>query len=180
MEDITAYEPSADDAANHATGPTSLRVGPFAKWLAGVHNGDVAYGEPLQVDISDPNAIKDALTRAEREVDTREARVRAEVEALRYWQTMRSRLVALADGNGADVRLSGGETVRHRVLRLVNESPVPIDVDHAQQVIPVAKRKTLSWTLWDLERKKEIQKIADGLYASLDYEPSTLLGGSRN
>ncbi|HEY8723645.1 MAG TPA: hypothetical protein VIL92_07260 [Gaiellaceae bacterium] len=53
----------------------------------------------------------------------------------------------------------------------MNESTHPIDVDSAVQLLPGVKRKTVSWTLWDLARKDEIQKIGN-LYASLNFSPA--------
>lgn len=157
--------------------PTTQLPGRFADWLYGCYPEDVAFGEPLTVDVSDIESIRDALRRAEGEVVSREVEVKTAVEGLRYWQTMHQRLLALASGNGADSRRAVGESVRKRLLRFVNESRVPVDVDQAHQLLPNEKRKTVSWTLWDLARQEEIQKVTDGLYASLDFQPATPLNG---
>lgn len=139
----------------------------------------MAYGEPLTVDVADIDSIRAALKRAEGEVVSREIAVRDAVEGLRYWATMHQRLLALTSGNGTDSRHSAGGSVRQRLLRFVTESRMPVDVDQALQLVPDAKRKTVSWTLWDLARKNEIQKVTDGLYASLDFQPKTLLNEAR-
>jgi hypothetical protein len=167
-------------ATNGAVGPTTPLTARLAKWLDGCYAEAMAYGEPLNVDISDLASIREALTRAEHEVVSRDVQVREAVEGLRYWQTMHHRLLSLASENGTHSSGAVGETVRQRLLRFVNESRVPVDVDQAQQLVPNAKRKTVSWTLWDLARKKEIQKITEGLYASHDLKPATLLDGERS
>lgn len=173
MDDISAER----NPANAALGPTGSYNRRLRKWLVACYPGGVPQREPFTIDLADATAISKALARVEREVGIHESRVREAVDALRYWQTMYDRLAALAlRGNGGEARRVAGEPVRKRLLRLVNESPLPVDVDQAGQLIPNVKRKTISWTLWDLARKGEIQKITDGLYASLEFQPSTLLG----
>jgi hypothetical protein len=79
-------------------------------------------------------------------------------------------------------RGAGGESVRERLFAIVNASEHPLDVDAAMQLLPGIKRKTVSWTLWDLAKREEIQRVGK-LYARLSYTPprsaSGLMSGIR-
>lgn len=85
------------------------------------------------------------------------------------------RLNAITGGEGRP-NLTATQSIRKRVWEIISESDLPLDVDYFLQLLPPGtKRKTVSWNLWDMERKGEIQRVTDGVYARLDFKPETLL-----
>ncbi|HEY8774561.1 MAG TPA: hypothetical protein VIM05_08335 [Gaiellaceae bacterium] len=129
--------------------------------------------QTFQVDISDPSAIAASLKEVEEEVLKRRDALKRSVEELDHWETLYLRLAALS-GRGDQTR-AVGRSYRTQILEIVNGSEVPITVDRLMQLIPGIKRKTASWNLWDLERKGDIQRVTEGVYARLDFKPATLI-----
>lgn len=159
-------------------------VSPATDWLERCAPSDPVWyaaimlkGQSFPIDLADPDALRSSLIEVEREVVDRRVQMAKLREELNYWETLYRRLNALVNPDGAQ-RGPGGETTRERILRIVNESELPVDVDAVLQLLPSAKRKTVSWNLWDLEQKGKIQRVGK-LYARLDFEPATtLLNGS--
>jgi hypothetical protein len=126
--------------------------------------------DSFTVDLADPDSIQKRLAQVEAKVMEHQERLRSERDELNYWETLYQRLLALSGQNGA--QRPSGESVRERIRRIVQESDLPVDTDRVMTLMPAnTKRKTVSWNLWDLEKKGEIQRVQDGIYARLDFKP---------
>lgn len=131
--------------------------------------------EPFTIDLADPSAIDGKLAEVEDRVMKEREALREVRERLTYWELLYQRLNALAGGDGIPAR-TGPQSIRKRIAEIINESDLPLDVDYFMQLLPPGtKRKTVSWNLWDMERKKEIQRVTDGVYARLGFERDKLI-----
>ncbi len=132
----------------------------------------MAQGEPFEIDIADPNAIADAIPQVEANLAAAKADLKEARDRAGYWEAVLARLNLI---NGASEppkrRKSPRNTLRERILGIVNDADHPLTTDDVlSQLPPDTPRKTVGWSLWDLERAQKIQRVSQGLYASLDYE----------
>jgi hypothetical protein len=117
----------------------------------------------FQVDISDPDAIRQALEEVTEQVQV----LRADLAQL---EKVRSRLAVLS--GGLNTR-EGADTIQQTIVAAVNERGEPTRAaDVAHVLSKDVGRKTINWALWKSEQEGLIKKLDTGLYASLDYTPS--------
>jgi len=135
--------------------------------------------EAFNVDLADPQGLAEKLASIRKTVDEKRDVLREAREELSYWETLERRLAALTGGDSSERRFSG-KSIRDRVREIVLESDLPIDTNGIVQLMPGANRKTVSWNLWDLERRGDIQRIASGVYARPDFKESLLIGDDRD
>jgi hypothetical protein len=127
-------------------------------------------GEPFKIDINNPAEIEAALKDADVKVVALTASLNETMAQLTWWKVMRQRL-ALLSGESASKTTPGGGSIRSQVEQIVKDSETPVGAEWVLQLLPGASRKTVSWNLWDLERKGKIRKVSDGVYARLDFKP---------
>lgn len=122
--------------------------------------------QSFTIDPADPEALFAKLAEVEREVVERRDELARVQQELSYWEALYRHLNVLVNPPGRR-RPAGGETLRERILRVVEESDRPVDLDDVVEYLPGIRRRTVSWNLSDLGRKGKIQRVGK-LYARLD------------
>jgi hypothetical protein len=120
--------------------------------------------EGFQVDISDPDAIREALDQATE---------RAEVarEELDRWDAVRERLTLLVKQFEPPAWTM--TTAQGVVISAVNQRGGPTRAADIAGLPALAhlERKTVNWALWKAHQDKQIKKLSQGVYAPLNYMP---------
>lgn len=127
--------------------------------------------QPFTIDPADPEALRARLAEVEREVVERRGELARVQQELSHWEALYRHLNVLANPPSRR-RPAGGETLRERILRVVEESDRPVGLDDVAEYLPGVRRRTVSWNLSDLGRKGKIQRVGKR-YARLDSEPRT-------
>jgi hypothetical protein len=118
----------------------------------------------MKVDISDPEAIKQALD----ETTLKVAETKARLDEL---ITLRNRLAVLNAGLKPRPG-TAGETIQRTVHAAVDQIGGPTRAADVAAILPPdTKRETINWALWKSESDGLIKKLDTGVYAPLDYEP---------
>jgi hypothetical protein len=114
----------------------------------------------FEVDISNPDAIRDALDEITEQVQS----ARSELAQL---EQIRSRLAVLASGLK---ERHGADTIQQAVVAIVNERGGPTRAADVMGALPQpSERKTVNWALWKSDQEGLLRKIDTGVYAPLDY-----------
>jgi hypothetical protein len=119
--------------------------------------------EGFPVDMSDPDAIRDALDTATEKAET--AR-----EELARWETVRERLALLV--RDFEPPPWAQTTAQGVVVASINNRGGPTRAADLA-VLPALshlERKTINWALWKAAKDKHIKKLSQGVYAPLAYE----------
>jgi len=146
----------------------------------------VSQKEPFEVDLADPASLRQRLAELDDIVKEKERLARAAAKELSHWREMRKRLQALVSAAApqpkgavtswvvqAQQRFAEGKSIQAQVESLVDAAPGPVTANDILARIPDAKRETVNWALWHAEDQGRIQRIQQGVYASLDYGEKT-------
>lgn len=118
--------------------------------------------ESFQVDLTDPEAIREALDEVTRQVQDKRVE-------LAEWEALKSRLAVLNAGLRPRAGTSG-DTIQQGVVAAVNELGRPIRASDVAAILPAdTAGKTINWALWKSEQEGLIKKLEQGVYAPLDY-----------
>lgn len=133
----------------------------------------------FEINIADLEEVRSKIPEVEAIVEAKRDEVSTAQREFAYWQQVLDRLRLLSGPPRSERASDNGEVVRKptatdEVLRIVNESGVPL---RASEVISRLEnrlpRDTVNWALWKLNRENRVQRVGTGVYASLDYEPSS-------
>lgn len=132
----------------------------------------MATKEPFPIDLADLDSIRSKIPEVESIVESKREEVSVAQREFAYWQAIldRMRLIAGQRIDGGKKGTGSKETALDLVVRIVNESAVPVRAaEVGARLDNTMKRETINWALWKAFREGKIEKISTGRYAPLGY-----------
>jgi hypothetical protein len=147
----------------------------------------------FEVDISDPSSVRARIAELDALIAEKKAAFKAAQADLMYWTQMRKRLGVLAGepspvGKAVRAGASAAATlvvaaganlsIQQQTEMWVNQLGRPVTAADILVRLPEGtRREAVNWALWNAAENERIQKVDQGVYAPLDYEPPQLVAG---
>jgi hypothetical protein len=145
----------------------------------GLGSQSVFKDSPVEVNLADPEAIREKLPEVHRWVEGKRGAVQRSQRELETAEALLEQLKALAGTTPTSSSVDRGKVESSRkdasaqdaVIRVINDAKRPLRaVDVASEIDVPVKRETVNWALWHAEKEGLIQRVSQGLYAALDYD----------